>query len=143
MQRLADQLVGDVRAVVIASVDVVYPTRDRLAQHGHRRVRILWRAKHTGAGEPHGAIAEPLHDAVAKRKRTGLINSGHDRSPLSLALSQATAQNWVSQTPLGLDEDQRRQLLASQRRGNQRWAGSPPAARAPRAATIPLRRRAA
>ena len=31
MQRLADQLIGDVGAVEIAGVDVIYPTRDGLA----------------------------------------------------------------------------------------------------------------
>ena len=34
MQRLADQLVGDVGAVVVAGVDMVDAAGDRLPQHG-------------------------------------------------------------------------------------------------------------
>ena len=61
MQSLVDQVVCDVRAIEIAGVDVIYAMGNRLAQDGQRRVMILGRAKHTGAGELHGAIAEPLH----------------------------------------------------------------------------------
>ena len=45
---------------------MVYAIGDRFAQHGQRRVTILGRAEHAGAGELHGAVAEPLHDAVAE-----------------------------------------------------------------------------
>jgi hypothetical protein len=80
MQRLADQLVRHVRAVVIAGVDVVDATRDRLPQHGQCRVMILGRAKYPRPRELHGTIAEPLHSAVAKGKRAGLSKGGgHDR----------------------------------------------------------------
>ena len=82
MQHLADQLVRDVWPVEIAGVDVVYATRDRLAQHGYRCITILGRPKHARARELHGAIAEPLHDPVPKGKGAGLIDCGHDRSPL-------------------------------------------------------------
>jgi hypothetical protein len=40
-----------------------------------RRVTIFGRAKHAGAGELHGAIAQPLHHAVAERERARLIDS--------------------------------------------------------------------
>ena len=82
MQRLADQLVCDVGAIVIAGVDMVCALGDRCAQHGQRRVTIFGRAKHAGAGELHGAIAQPLHHAVAERERARLIRCGHGRSPL-------------------------------------------------------------
>jgi hypothetical protein len=82
VQRLADQLVCDVGAIVIAGVDMVYAQGDRCAQHGQRRVTIFGRAKHAGAGELHGAIAQPLHHAVAERERARLIRCGHGRSPL-------------------------------------------------------------
>jgi hypothetical protein len=44
MKRRANQLVGDVRAIVIAGLDVVDAQGDRLAQHSERRVAILRRA---------------------------------------------------------------------------------------------------
>ena len=72
MQRLADELVGDVRAVEVAGVDVVHAARDGLAQHGQCRVVILGRAEHAGPGELHGAVAEPLHGAVAEGECAGL-----------------------------------------------------------------------
>ena len=73
MQRLADELVGDVRTVEVAGVDVIDAARHRLAQHGERRVAILGRAEHAGPGELHGAVAEPLHGAVAERERAGFV----------------------------------------------------------------------
>ena len=77
VQRLADQLVGDVRAVVVAGVDVVDAARDGLAQHGQCRVAVLGRAEHAGPGELHGAVAEPLHGAVAELERAGSVDIGH------------------------------------------------------------------
>ena len=59
MQRLADDLVGDVRAVVVARVDVVDAARDRLAQHRDRGRAVPRRAEHTWAGELHRAVADP------------------------------------------------------------------------------------
>jgi len=44
MKRRANQLVGDVRAIVIAGLDVVDAQGDRLAQRSERRVAILRRA---------------------------------------------------------------------------------------------------
>ena len=61
MQRLADELIGDVRAVEVAGVDVIDAARDRLAQHGDRRLAVLRRPEHAGSGELHGAVAEALH----------------------------------------------------------------------------------
>ena len=66
MKRLANELVGDVRAIVIAGVDVVDPPRDRLAKHGEGRVAILRRAEHARSGELHGAVAHTVHGAVAQ-----------------------------------------------------------------------------
>ena len=78
MQRFADELVGDVRAVEVAGVDVVDAARDGLAQHRERRVAILGRPEHAGSGELHGAIAEPLHGAVAEGEGAGFADVGHD-----------------------------------------------------------------
>ncbi|EAU69609.1 hypothetical protein STIAU_2984 [Stigmatella aurantiaca DW4/3-1] len=76
-ERFADQPVRDVRAVVVAGVDVVDPARDRLAQHGQRRAVILGRAEHAGPRELHGAIAEPLHGAASEGECAGQVNLGH------------------------------------------------------------------
>ena len=66
MQRFADDLVGHVRAVEVAGVDVVHPARDGLAQHGERRGAVLGRAEDAGPGELHGAVAEALHGAARR-----------------------------------------------------------------------------
>ena len=68
MKRLANELVGDVRAIVIVGVDVVDVQRDCLAKHGEGRAAILRRAKHARAGELHGAVAHTVHGAVAQRE---------------------------------------------------------------------------
>ena len=77
MQRFADQLIGYVRTVEIGRVDVVYAKLDRFAQHGARRVRILWWTKHVGAGQLHGAVAKTAHGAVAECMGACLIDGGH------------------------------------------------------------------
>ena len=79
MQRFADDLVGDVRTVEIAGVDVIDAGGDGLAQHGQCRVMIPGRAEHAGPGELHGAVAEPLHGAVAEGEGAGFVDAGHDR----------------------------------------------------------------
>ncbi len=100
MQRFADQLVGDVRTIEIAGVDVVHAARDCLAQHGQRRAMILGRAEHAGAGELHGAVAEPLHAAGAEVERAGLVDNGHDRTPFKrchakLGVAGLCDENWI------------------------------------------------
>ena len=84
MQRLADDLVGDVRAVEVAGVDVIDAARHRLAQHGERRVAILRRPEHAGPGELHRAIAHAVHGAVAELESAGGGDVGHVRSPEGL-----------------------------------------------------------
>jgi ABC-type methionine transport system ATPase subunit len=81
MQRFTNDLVGDVGAIEVAGVDVVYAARDRLAQHRQGRAMIFGRAKHARTSELHGAIAKPLHAAAAEVERAGLIDSGHDLTP--------------------------------------------------------------
>jgi hypothetical protein len=49
MQRLADQLIGDVRPVVLRRIDVVYPQLDRAPQHSERLVAIARRPEHAGS----------------------------------------------------------------------------------------------
>lgn len=76
-ERLADQPVGDVGAVEVAGINVIYSARDGLAQHRQRRVVILGCTEHAGPRELHCAVAEPLHGAVAEGERAGLIEAGH------------------------------------------------------------------
>ena len=71
MQSLADQLIGDVRTVEVAGVDVVDAGRHRLAQHRERRVAVLGRPEHTAPSELHSAVAEAVHDAVAQGEGAG------------------------------------------------------------------------
>ena len=65
MQGLADQVVDDVRAVVLSGVDVVDAEFDRAAQHGAGGVRVARRAEHAGTGELHRAEADAVDGLVA------------------------------------------------------------------------------
>jgi hypothetical protein len=78
VQRLANDLVGDVRSVKVAGVDVVHAVRDGLAQHGERRTAILRRSEHARPGELHGAVADALHAAAAEGESAGPIDVGHE-----------------------------------------------------------------
>ncbi len=77
-QRLANDVIGDVRAIEVGGVDVVDSARNGLAQDGQRRAMILGRAEYAGSRELHGTIANTLHDAVAELKSAGFIDTGHD-----------------------------------------------------------------
>ena len=77
MKRFADDLVGDVRAVEIAGVDVIHAGRDSFAQHGQCSVAILGGPEYAGTRELHGAVAKALHGAAAEGKRAGLADAGH------------------------------------------------------------------
>ena len=89
MQRLADQPVGDMRAVVVAGVDMVHSGSDGFAQHGQRRVMVPGWAKHAGSRELHGAVAKPFHGAAAEGERAGFVDAGHGRSLSLLHFSPA------------------------------------------------------
>ena len=81
MQRLADLLIDDMRAVIIAGVDVIDPARHGLAQHGERRATIFWRPERLRPGKLHRAIAHAVHGAVAQGENAGSGSVGHVRSP--------------------------------------------------------------
>src|SRR5271165_6092340 len=51
---------GDVRAVEVGRVDMVYAGRDGLAEEGDGTVRVLGRPPHAGARQLHRAVAYPL-----------------------------------------------------------------------------------
>ena len=61
MERLLDELVGDVGAVEVAGVDVVDAAGDGFAENGERRVRVLGGTEDVRAGELHGAVAHAVH----------------------------------------------------------------------------------
>jgi hypothetical protein len=55
-----DNLIGYVRAVIVACVDVVYAGGDRLAQNANRGIDVLWRTKNLRPGKLHGAVAHAI-----------------------------------------------------------------------------------
>jgi hypothetical protein len=88
VQRVADELVDDVRPVVLRGVDVVDAELDRPPQHGPRRFRIGRRAEHAGARQLHGTEPDAVdrvrtesralpHDIMVARSRT----SSNPRTP--------------------------------------------------------------
>ncbi len=66
MQRLADQVVDDVGAVVLRGVDVVDAQLDRAAQDRAGGVGVAGRAEDAGPGELHRAEADAVDGLVAQ-----------------------------------------------------------------------------
>src|ERR1700733_16142529 len=77
MQCFTDELVGDVRPVEVAGVDVIHTRRHRLAKHRKRCIAVLWRSKYTGSSQLHGAVAHPGHLAVTQRESPRFHKVGH------------------------------------------------------------------
>ena len=68
MKRLANDLVGDVRSVEVAGINVIDAGCDGLPQHGNGGGAILRWTEDTLAGKLHGAVAHAPHGSVTKRK---------------------------------------------------------------------------
>src|SRR5690348_13264041 len=85
MQCVADDLVGDVRAVEVAGVDVIDAAGNRLAQHRASGLRIFRWSEHAGPRELHRAVADPLDPARAELERSGSIDVRHRDSPCGRA----------------------------------------------------------
>src|SRR5262249_48122121 len=68
MKCLPNELVGDVRAIVIAGVDVVDALRDHLAKQSKRRVAILRRTEHAWSRQLHRPVTHTVYGAVAQRE---------------------------------------------------------------------------
>ena len=64
MQRLADQLLGVVRAVGVGSVDEVDAELDRAAQHANAFVVVVRRAPYALPGYSHGAETESIDGEI-------------------------------------------------------------------------------
>ena len=61
MQRFANELVGDVRPVEVAGIDVIDTRRHRFTQNRNGSVTILRRPEDAGSGQLHGAVAQAMH----------------------------------------------------------------------------------
>jgi len=61
MERLFDQLIGDMRAIEVAGVDMIDAGLDGLAQNGKRAVNVMGRSPHLRTGKLHGTIAHAVH----------------------------------------------------------------------------------
>ena len=115
IQRLADQIVHDVGAVVLRGVDVVHAEFDRAPQHRANAVRIARRPEHAGAGELHRAEADAVDGLVANEgclvhahslRREG---RGSTRGPTilgcdttSLGPSTTAASCWTQRSRIGI-----------------------------------------
>jgi hypothetical protein len=60
MKSTLDNLIGYVRAVVVAGVDVIHARGYRFAQNSNRGVNVPWRPKNFRPGKLHGAIAHAV-----------------------------------------------------------------------------------
>jgi hypothetical protein len=56
--------------MIAAGVDMIDAAFDRFAQHGDRGLLVLRRTEDARASELHGAIAQAIHAAMAKQKRS-------------------------------------------------------------------------
>src|ERR1700758_5108947 len=86
MKRLPNDLIGDVRTVVVAGVDVVHAGLHRLPQNCNGLVAIAWRPKDVRAGELHGAVAHSVNGQRCARQREAaceISQFSHFSSPIS------------------------------------------------------------
>ena len=60
MKRPFDDLVGHMRTVKIARIDVIDPCRNSLSQNSYCSVNITRRSPHLRTGKLHGTIAHSL-----------------------------------------------------------------------------------
>ena len=66
VERLPDELVDHVRAVVLGGVDVVDSGLDGLPEQLDRIVAVRWRPEHARSGQPHGSVADGGHAVGAE-----------------------------------------------------------------------------
>src|ERR1700733_7995196 len=66
IQGVADQVVYDVRAVVLRGIDVVDAELDGATEHGAGGVRVARRSEHAGTGELHRAEADAVDGLIAQ-----------------------------------------------------------------------------
>ena len=78
LARMADQLVGNVRAVEVAGVDVVDAARHCRSQDRECAVPIFGRPEHSWSSELHRTVTHAPHGARAERERSGFADINHD-----------------------------------------------------------------
>ena len=61
MERLLDDLVGHMRTIKVAGIDMVHAGGDRLSQNGDRSVDIARRSPHLRTGKLHRTVAHAVH----------------------------------------------------------------------------------
>jgi hypothetical protein len=66
MESLLDDLIGHVRSVVVASIDVVYAGLHCLAKNSNGGINVPWRSPDAGSGELHRTVSH----AVQSHRRT-------------------------------------------------------------------------
>ncbi len=81
VQRFADQLVGDMRAVEVAGVDVIDAGRHGLAQDGERTRVVARRPEDVRPGKLHRAVAEALYDAITELVASRIVDVDHGQLP--------------------------------------------------------------
>ena len=64
MQRFFDKLIGNVRAIEVAGVDVIDTEANNLAQDGERTVVICRRPEYMWTSELHGAVTHASKDQI-------------------------------------------------------------------------------
>src|SRR5581483_4792727 len=79
MKSPLDDLIGHMRTVIIASIDVVYAGRDRLPQNSDCAINVSWRSPHLWAGKFHRTVAHAIQGDRCIRKREGASESGLSR----------------------------------------------------------------
>src|SRR5450432_3195620 len=61
MKRLLDDLIGHMRTVIVASIDMIDADGNCLSQNSNRTVNITRWSEHSGTGKLHRAIAHAVH----------------------------------------------------------------------------------
>ena len=71
MERLLDQLIGHMRTVVVAGVNVVHAGLHHLAKNGDGGVNVAWRSPDSWPSKLHCAVAHAVHRHRCARQREG------------------------------------------------------------------------
>ncbi len=77
MKGLADEMIGDVRTVIVARIDMIDSACQRLAQHGERSLPIFRRPEHSRPRELHCAVPHSLHAASSERESFRIADIDH------------------------------------------------------------------
>ena len=76
MQGFLDDLVGDVRPIKIARINMVYAGSDSFAQHGNGSVPVPRRPINPWAGQLHCPVAETIDGQVSAGKGESASQAG-------------------------------------------------------------------